>query len=252
MIGLNSGLIGKTNNPGKASAPGMWTPNEQVLAKRRDEWPIYFAFDIPAVGLQLALDASLPSSYPGSGEIWFDISGNGYHGNINTATYSSDFGGYISFSGGGNDYVTFSNYTQPAHSPTSSFSWSIFTRVFASPSDFPLLGNRQPTPYMKLTPNKLESQYGNLDSRMPGSQWMHNCIIKNGLNFTYYRNAEVVATLNSSNPYTYSTNPFYIGGDRAANEMLPCNVGQVLVYDVALSLADVTQIFNNSRARFEI
>ena len=252
MIGLNSGLIGKTNDPQKASAPGMWTLNEQVLAKRRDEWPIFSTLNVPTVGLQLALDASLASSYPGSGTTWFDISGNGYNGNINNSTYSSNFGGYIAFNGGFDNYVSFSNYTQPTYTPTNSFSWSIFVRTFESPSNDVVLGNRNPSPYVKLTPSGLEYSGANLPNTMPLNQWIHVCIVKNGFNFTYYQDTVSKATAFNN----YHTNPggipFLIGGDPSQGEMTSCNVGQVLVYDVALSLADVTQIFESSRARFGI
>lgn len=252
MIGLNSGLIGKTNNPQKASAPGMWTLNEQVLAKRRDDWPIYFAFNIPTVGLQLALDASLAASYPGSGTTWFDISGNGYNGNINNATYSPNFGGYINFNGNFDNHVSFSNYTQPEYTPTNSFSWSVFARVFETPSNDVLLGNRNPTPYVKLTPSQLEYSGANMGNTMPYNQWIHVCIVKNGFNFTYYQDTVSKATAFNNYHTNPSGIPFLIGGDPSFGEMLVCDVGQVLVYDVALSLADITQIFENSRARFGI
>lgn len=37
---------------------------------------------IPLNGLVLYLDAANPKSYPGSGTIWYDLSGNGYHHNL--------------------------------------------------------------------------------------------------------------------------------------------------------------------------
>ena len=39
MIGLNSGLIGVRRAPTTSSASGIWTPNEQSLAKRATIWP---------------------------------------------------------------------------------------------------------------------------------------------------------------------------------------------------------------------
>ena len=40
--------------------------------------------------LQLLLDASNPKSYPGSGNTWFDISGNNRHFNWSSANYTAD------------------------------------------------------------------------------------------------------------------------------------------------------------------
>jgi hypothetical protein len=39
LIGANSGLIGTQRNANFTTAPGMWTPNEQVLLRRAKAWP---------------------------------------------------------------------------------------------------------------------------------------------------------------------------------------------------------------------
>lgn len=47
-------------------------------------------------GLVLALDAADRNSYPGTGTRWYDISGNGLYGDINSGEFvSSSFGGYL-------------------------------------------------------------------------------------------------------------------------------------------------------------
>lgn len=57
-------------------------------------------------GLKLWLDASNPASYPGSGTVWNDLSGNGNNGTlINGVAYSGANGGVMSFDGV-NDKVT--------------------------------------------------------------------------------------------------------------------------------------------------
>jgi len=57
-------------------------------------------------GLVLSLDAAKRDSYPGSGNTWRDISGNGNNGTLtNGPTYTSDNGGAIVFDGT-NDYAT--------------------------------------------------------------------------------------------------------------------------------------------------
>ena len=63
-------------------------------------------YNIITRGLILHLDASAPSSYPGSGTTWSDISGNNHVGTLtNGPTFSTDGGGSIVFDGT-NDYVT--------------------------------------------------------------------------------------------------------------------------------------------------
>ena len=61
--------------------------------------------DISESGLVLYLDAANIKSYPGTGTVWTDLSGNGNTGTlINGPTFSSANGGSISFDGS-NDYV---------------------------------------------------------------------------------------------------------------------------------------------------
>jgi hypothetical protein len=63
-------------------------------------------------GLVLSLDAGNVKSYPGSGTVWYDKSGNGYNGTLtNGPTFNSDSGGCIVYDGT-NDLVTTSYSTQ--------------------------------------------------------------------------------------------------------------------------------------------
>ena len=56
-------------------------------------------------GLILHLDAADSNSYGGSGNTWYDISGNGYNGILtNGPTYSTNNGGCLIFDGT-NDYI---------------------------------------------------------------------------------------------------------------------------------------------------
>lgn len=67
--------------------------------------------DIVRNGLTLWLDASLQSSYPGSGSTWFDLSGNDQNFTLyNSPTYSTNNGGELLFSGT-NDYARIINST---------------------------------------------------------------------------------------------------------------------------------------------
>jgi hypothetical protein len=60
-------------------------------------------------GLVLCLDAANPKSYPGSGTLWSDLSGNTFNGLlVNGAVYNSGNAGSISFDGV-NDHATFNS-----------------------------------------------------------------------------------------------------------------------------------------------
>lgn len=57
-------------------------------------------------GLILALDAGTTRSYPGSGNIWYDISGNGHHANLyNGVTYGETIGVPSLICDGTNDWI---------------------------------------------------------------------------------------------------------------------------------------------------
>jgi hypothetical protein len=54
----------------------------------------------------MCVDASNSKSYPGSGSTWYDLTGNGHHLTLgSTATYSTTFGGVITFAKDANGYA---------------------------------------------------------------------------------------------------------------------------------------------------
>ena len=59
----------------------------------------------------LYLDASNTSSYPDTGTVWYDLSGNENNGTLDGATYSSNGGGSISFDGSNDDVTIQDNNT---------------------------------------------------------------------------------------------------------------------------------------------
>lgn len=92
MTGIGS-FIGLSRTSGNNG--GRFTLRQQRLLSLDSQWPQ--TLDIVRNGLILNLDASNPSSYPGSGNTWFDISGNGNHFTLfNSPTFSTNF---INFNG---------------------------------------------------------------------------------------------------------------------------------------------------------
>ena len=76
-------------------------------------------------GLVLYLDAGDRNSYPGTGNTWYDLSGNGNNGAFGASTatpsFSSDNKGSIVF--GGNDYVNVSSFGEDSNDALSVFGW---------------------------------------------------------------------------------------------------------------------------------
>jgi len=80
--------IGNRGGDGGSGIVVVRYPLEQPL-------PIY-----PTNGLTLLLDANNPSSYPGSGTVWYDLSGNGNNFNIAASAYQGSTFKYMNFGGG--------------------------------------------------------------------------------------------------------------------------------------------------------
>jgi hypothetical protein len=202
-------------------------------------------------GLVVYLDAGNTSSYSGSGTAWNDLSGNNNNGTLtNGPTFNSDNQGSIVFDGV-NDYVNFSSYSQPAYGTTTSFAWSIWVRPTRNDNADVLMGNRgADLDFTKLTTNNFEYFPDNFGGAMPLNVWQNVCVVKNQTNIFYYRNSSLIASGSSSS--TKPSKPFYVGGDPIASEFSISRISQVLVYNRALSISEITQNFNAFRGRYGI
>lgn len=199
--------------------------------------------------LVLYLDAANTQSYTGSGSTWTDLSGEGNNGTISGATHTSGAGGYFDFDGI-NDYVSFSSYSQPAYSSSSTFTWSVWLYPVSN-SDDPIIGNRgTDLDFTKLTSNNFEYYDDTLGGTMTLNEWQNICITKNGTSFTYYKNGSSIATLTSS--ITKPSKPFFIGGDNTATEYSDHRISMAMVYTAALTASEVKQNFNALRGRYGI
>lgn len=200
-------------------------------------------------GLVLNLDAGNSASYPGSGTTWSDLSGNGNNGTlVNSPTFNSGNSGYLSFDGV-NDHVTFS-YVQPAYGTSTSFTWNVWIYPTVNNTNV-VMGNRgTDLVFTKLTPSRFEYYPTYVGDAMPLNTWQNVCVVKDGTNFTYYRNSASVATATDSG--TKVSKPFYVGGDPTAGEYATARISVVNVYNRALSAAEITQNFNAFRVRYGI
>jgi len=88
-------------------------------------------------GLVLALDAAKKDSYPGSGTVWRDISGNGNNGTLtNGPTFNSNNGVSIVFDGV-NDYVNLGNPSTLSLSTSITLSTWINSTTLFNTQNFP-------------------------------------------------------------------------------------------------------------------
>jgi hypothetical protein len=96
------------------SEPKLYKGSTEVTKAYRGQTEIYSLDDFPVTsGLLVRLDASNSTSYPGSGNTWYDLSGNGNDATLYGATYNSGDGHYINFDGV-NDRVIYNPTITPA------------------------------------------------------------------------------------------------------------------------------------------
>lgn len=199
-------------------------------------------------GLVLHLDAANKKSYPGTGTIWNDLSGNGNNFTVfGGAPWTTANGGVFRFVS--SDYAS-STYQQPAQNTTTSFTWGVW--VYPITDDIrPILGCRNNTlNFTKLTSSKFEYYPTNVGGAMTLSTWQNITIVKNNTNISYYTNGVLSATGTSSD--TKTALPFFVGGDPLASEYSNCFISSVKVYHRALTITEIQQNFNSHRGRFGI
>lgn len=89
-------IIGRSGKTSISSASGIYSLEEQYLKQRNNTWPT----SIVKNGLILHLDANDSRSYPGTGTVWSDISGNNNNFNILQRAFKDDGVKYMDFRGG--------------------------------------------------------------------------------------------------------------------------------------------------------
>jgi hypothetical protein len=87
MLNLNLNILGASNKPIVPIQPDPTTTTTTTTSTTTTT-TISGSKIIPSGGLVQYLDATIVSSYPGSGSVWFDLSGNSYNA---TASFSSVF-----------------------------------------------------------------------------------------------------------------------------------------------------------------
>jgi hypothetical protein len=88
MLNLNLNILGASNKPIVPIQPDPTTTTTTTSTTTSTTTTTSGGKYIPPVGLVQYLDATLVSSYPGSGSVWFDLSGNEYNA---SASFGSTF-----------------------------------------------------------------------------------------------------------------------------------------------------------------
>lgn len=231
------------------------------------------AGDIATANLFVYLDASISSSYPGTGTTWFDLTDNNNDATINGATYSATDGGLFDLNGTSNT-ISIPHVSSLSLSTTSQRTVQVWVKFDALP------GLNQQVPVIGKLSNSfafdgywagLYSNGGKVRTATNGTAiqrtadstltvttdtwYLFTFIsqITSASNTTklYINTTEYITTAHGTDGYTES-NPLYLGyiGAGVGSLYLNGKIGSCYFYTTGLSLDTITQNYNATKSRF--
>ena len=224
----------------------------------------YAGPDIVENGLLLCLDAGNPKSYPGSGNTWTDLSGNGNTGTLSTTSigYNSANGGSLVFDGTDDQVSVSASFTVTAST------WIVWMRRNGIDGYDGILFSRGTTKTIGinfLSGGPLSYTYSDT-SPGPGYNWNSGLIPPDSawsmVAFTFtstgataylYKANELNIASNNYNHPSVLVDGIRVGNDSAlAGRFYQGRIAQALIYNRALSAAEIQQNFNATRSRYSI
>ena len=217
---------------------------------------------VESSGLVLYLDAASSTSYPGSGTIWYDLSGNSNNvtmQNSGSISYTSTGGAY--FTTGSNGYFSKAS-TTGVPTGNSNYTLSAWVQLASWPGSGGIIGIGSAwgtsNAVNALRTNGTNSYYnywwGNdllaTSSLSPATQWFNVVAKFDGTTRSVLVNgSQISADTPSGHNVTTSTLVIAVTN---TNEYLNGNIGQALIYNRALSLAEIQSNYNSIRTRYGV
>lgn len=220
-------------------------------------------------GLVLYLDAGNVKSYPGSGTVCTDISGNGNNGTlVNGVGFNSANGGSFTFDGV-NDYISVPN-SSSINPNTGSFSivvwansdpsnggdsWDLWVAKRINGTNGYYLGANNPSGVKFMVGNNADGRTDTGYISYSFNTWaMFTAVLDRGANtqrVVRNDNAEIATVTPLGGTYS-NTGILSIGGDfgNASQFYVNGRVPIVQLYSKALTSAEITQNFSALRGRF--
>ena len=215
-------------------------------------------------GLQLYLDAANSSSYPGSGTTWYDLSGQNNNvtmQNSGSISYTASGGGY--FTTGSNGYF---NKASTTGIPTGNSNYTISAWVQYSAS-WPGAGGiigigsawGNTNLVNALRTNGTNSFYnywwgndllGN-SSLSPATPWFNIVAKFDGTTRSIWVNGIQISSDTPGGSHNVTTSVLGIGVTNNT-EYLQGNIGQVLIYNRALTSTEIQQNYTAVRTRYSV
>lgn len=214
-------------------------------------------------GLVLCLDAANPKSYPGSGTIWSDLSGNGNNATISNGSYDSANGGSIAFNG----TTTGAYFTVIANS--GDFTCEIWAKqtsanygsamMFGGSNGITGADNCQLIVFggdgsigLALGNNPVSVSPANASSATSVNNWYQVIYSRSGSTINIYANGVFKSSGTSATQLRIDRLGNIGGINGSLGKWLLGNISNAKVYNRALSASEVLQNFNALRGRYGI
>lgn len=220
---------------------------DKVYLNNNVVWSRYFQPDTN--GLVMFIDGANPDSYPGSGNTWYDISGNNHNISLgSTVSHTSDFGGVLTFPENSNGYgrntsmnLASSNYTVITY--IRKLANSNNGRTVTAYSNNWLIGHHDDT----YGDYYAEGWINNISSPKSDTTWRMFAgtgHISNDVYQLYINNSLIVQNnLGSQGPNGWNLNNQY-------SQYSNCQIANLIVYNRVLSASEIQDVYNNTKGRF--
>lgn len=254
----NGGIVGKSVDISLNN--GKWNLTDQHIYKQQNFWGNYVTS-----GLILYYDAAKTSSYPGSGNIWYDISGYSSGRELtlyNSPSYVSGSAGYFAFNGS-NNYAMSTNMSSLI-SGLNETTVSVFYRSTAQDNDAMVWdfcntdGNRDrfsmrqnwgggQTSGYNSTPSKFGVAY--FGSSVSGAWKNYVFTRRSGVLYAYI-NGSLYSTGDSMTEPIQTVNKLIIGQDNINTNYIYGDFANFMVYSRGLTSDEINQNFNFFKGRY--
>lgn len=184
MIGLNGGLLGIQRSANTTTAPGAWTPNEQVISKRAGTWPSTGDLYFSSVKLLLHLDGT-------NGSTTFTDSSTSpvlmtSFGSPVISTAQSKFGGASLFTPSGS-YINTPSSSRFTLTTTTEFTIECWFYVAAHNQTNRAIFSLQSLGFTCNLRTVDTLRFGAIDgtAAVPVGQWNHLAVVRSGVSGTF-------------------------------------------------------------------
>jgi hypothetical protein len=250
------GDIGVTAVYGSALTASQIQSNYTTLAAQ---------YAVVSNGLQLYLDADNPTSYPGTGTTWFDLSGQGNDvvmQNSGSISYTASGGGYFTLASNG-----YFNRATTTGIPTGTSAYTMSVWVQWPTGTWPVSGGmigigssittNQTNQFRTVNTNGLVNYwYGNdlgaTSTVSPASQWVNIVAQWDGTTRKIWVNGTQIASAGATG-LNVTSSLLQVGATNVGgSEPLQGNIGQALIYNRALTSTEIQQNYTAIRGRYGV